>query len=200
MFMKNILRKIIANKKGNVLTVFALSAVPLVLAIGAGIEFGHNSNIRNKIQDATDTGAIAAANKLNVLNKGEATTGVEAIGNAMARMQVETEPFANDIAFNTDVVSEQGIVTVSGQATIKPLFNILSNKNLEVNATSVAETLNKIPLCVMHTDDGTFKVYNEANLVANGCMVHSNENISVVDTALMTADRVKAVGSVTAAP
>ena len=184
------------NEKGNIATLFGFMVFPVVIAIGAGVEFGNMANMRRIIQDAADAGALAAANKLNVLNQSISKTGVEATSNQTALMQLQDQKHLSNIQFSTTVDPGNGTVNVTGQATINSLFNVLPDSSHTISVSSTAETLNEVPLCVMHMDAGTFKVQNSSSIIAGGCLVHSNENISVTEQANIKASRIQAAGKV----
>lgn len=59
--MKKSLRKFMKDTAGNVTMIFGLSAVPLMLAAGAAIEYSNMLDARTKLQAATDSAALAAA-------------------------------------------------------------------------------------------------------------------------------------------
>jgi len=195
------MRGFLENNKGNIATVFGFLVFPIVVAIGAGVEFGNVANMRRLVQDAADAGAIAAANKLNVLSQGAAADGVEATGTDTAMFQIKDNPNLTNVSFTTVVDKKTGTVTVNGKATIPSLFNVLPNSSLDFSVNSVAETLNQMPLCVMQLsdngdDDDMLSMTNQSQLLAGGCLIHSNENIGVSDQASIMASRIQAVGTV----
>ena len=198
--MKNLIYLFLSNKNGNIATLFGFLALPLTIAIGAAIEFGNIANIRQKMQDAADSGAIAAANKLNFLSKNASTAGAEQSGTDTALYQLKDEKQLSKTSFATTIDQHSGTVEVKGQTKVTSLFNILSNKGMNIKVNSVAETLNKTPLCVMHTetgdnedDDQTFNIRNRASLIADGCLIHSNKYIKGSGEATILASSVQAV-------
>ncbi len=54
-------RRLWKNSRGNVTAVVAISILPMVSVIGGGIDFGNVVMARARLQDAADSGAIAAA-------------------------------------------------------------------------------------------------------------------------------------------
>lgn len=57
----NALRRFTANESGNATMILALSAVPMVLAAGAAIDFGHFTSVQTHLQASLDAGALAGA-------------------------------------------------------------------------------------------------------------------------------------------
>lgn len=195
--------RFIQNKKGNVATIFGFMVFPIVVAIGAGVEFGNIANMRRIIQDAADAGAIAGANKLNLLGQGANIAGVESTANSTALFELSDKPHLSGVSFVTIVDQQTGTVTVKGQATVISMFNVMPETSLDLKVTSIAETLNKVPLCVLHIekgssgdDDKVFNVRDTASLTAGGCLVHSNKAIKVDKNAMAMASRIQAVGKI----
>jgi Flp pilus assembly protein TadG len=194
--MKNLICRFLSNKNGNIATLFGFLVFPVVIAIGAAVEFGNLGNLKKKIQDAADSGALAAANKLNILTSGSSNAGVESTGNSVANYQLMNEKGVKDVSFSTTVDNQKGIVTVTGSAKIESLFNVLPTTTFDINVVSVAETLNQMPLCMLHTGLDTFFLHNTSNILAVGCHIHSNKDIFVAQNALITAHRIQAFGRV----
>jgi Flp pilus assembly protein TadG len=69
------------DRRGNVAMTFALSAVPIIMAVAGALEFYTISNARSLLQEAVDTGALAGAGKLAIASYdtvGEVTTTASA--------------------------------------------------------------------------------------------------------------------------
>ncbi|HVZ29557.1 MAG TPA: pilus assembly protein TadG-related protein [Asticcacaulis sp.] len=60
-FISRFLQSLRANCRGNVTTIVALSIIPTVTAVGGGVDFANVLNARARLQDASDSAAIAAA-------------------------------------------------------------------------------------------------------------------------------------------
>lgn len=55
------LRGLAADRRGSLLVWFALALVPLLIAVGTGLDYGRAVNLRTKMQNATDAAALAGA-------------------------------------------------------------------------------------------------------------------------------------------
>jgi Flp pilus assembly protein TadG len=64
--LSNALRRFTANQNGNVGIIFALAAVPVVMAAGAAIDFGRFSAAQTHLQASLDAGALGGATALDV--------------------------------------------------------------------------------------------------------------------------------------
>lgn len=61
------LKRLLKNSHGNVAVIFGLAALPLVVATGGAIDYSVAYDQRTTVQDALDTGALAAGRKLGLL-------------------------------------------------------------------------------------------------------------------------------------
>ncbi len=68
--------------------------------------------------------------------------------------------------------------------------------NKTLNATATAEALQKTPLCVLQTDSGGISLSSTSTLRAPGCLIHADQNITVANSAHITAERIQATGTV----
>src|SRR5260221_3280638 len=64
--LSRIWRKFCCNSQGNMTIVLALTAIPVILAGGAAIDYARISRVHDKLQDITDGAAIAAASARNL--------------------------------------------------------------------------------------------------------------------------------------
>lgn len=53
-------RRYAGDRRGNVLIIFGLSALPLIGSLGAGVEYLRKVNYRARLDDAADAAAMAA--------------------------------------------------------------------------------------------------------------------------------------------
>ena len=87
-------RRFGAQARGNVTITVALSILPIAAAIGGGVDFANVENARARLQDATDSAAIAAA-----LDTSGTTTG---------------QQDAADKSFNSNIAGVKNLVGASG--------------------------------------------------------------------------------------
>ena len=55
------LRAMAADRRGSLLVWFAIALVPMLIAVGAGLDYGRAVNLRTRMQNATDAAALAGA-------------------------------------------------------------------------------------------------------------------------------------------
>lgn len=172
--------------------IFALAAVPLLLAIGGALEYGDMSGLKNRLQQAADAGALAGAGRLSLAS----TTGDEDARQAAIR--AARDNLKRDTAtFTVDIDRSAGTLTVLAQAEHDGITGVFGDK--VIKASAVAEALQKTPLCVLQIDTGGIVLNQTANIKAPGCMIHANDKISVTQSAMITGKLIQASGTVTGA-
>ncbi len=191
MVWRNLLRAMWRDG-GNVTTIFAMAAVPLLLAVAGAVELTDMSGQKSRLQAATDAGALAGAGRLSVAQyDGDADATAAAVTTAKENLGGKL-----DGRFTVVVDRTAGTLTVKGQADHKSLIGFMDfNKTL--NATATAEALQKTPLCVLQTDVGGIALTNTSSIRAPGCLIHADQNITVAGSARITAERIQASGTVT---
>ena len=186
------LLSLVKNDRGNVATLFALSAIPLLIAVTGAVELTGMSGEKSNLQAAVDAGALAGAGRLSLALYDSQT---EASNAAISAAQ---QNLAGKLSgrFTVTIDRTSGTLTVNGQADHKSLIGFIDfNKTL--NATATAEALQKTPLCVLQTDSGGIDLASNSTIRAPGCLIHADENITVASTGMITAERIQASGTVT---
>ncbi|MCB1383591.1 MAG: VWA domain-containing protein [Notoacmeibacter sp.] len=124
------LKRFSLNRDGNIAIIGSLLAVPLVLAVGIGLDYSSLGTTGNSLQQSLDSASLAIAR--------EGTTLSDAEANAIAAEFLKSN--FPDIPLTPVVVRSGGSVSVS--ATIAPnlMFGgMLGKANWEIQRTSVAE-------------------------------------------------------------
>lgn len=183
------LKDLVRCDAGHAATVFALAAIPLLMAIAGALEFGNMSGEKNRLQAATDAGALAGAGRLSL---GLADRSSDA---STAAVQAATDNMGGQKAnFSASVDASAGTLTVDGTAPHESLSGFFGDQTL--HATAVAEALQKTPLCVLQIDTGGIELANGSSIKAPGCMIHADDSIKVGSTGMITATRIQATGAV----
>ena len=174
----------------------ALVSIPLVLGGLGAVELASIESEKAALQDAVDAGALEGAGELSVVLTSSAETMVQtrAINAATSALSDGLE--ARSPQFSVSVDQKMGTVSVHGAVTHSSNLTLLGLNDSVIEATGIAENLQKSPLCVLQTEAGTMKLNNTAIIRAKGCTVHSNDNIDVASTAMIEAERIQAVGKV----
>lgn len=179
--------------RGQVTLMVALAAIPVMLAGTGALEMMSISRERGRLQAAVDAAALAGANKLSVATASTLPLVVQASQQAGADNLGASDPATFRVDVNTALTS----VTVTGEAEHKALIGFLGIGDSRVTAVATADALQKTPLCVLQIDNGDIALSNTASIRAPGCLIHADSNIAVASSAMITANRIQAVGTAT---
>lgn len=181
---------------GNVAMIAALSFVPLGLAIGIGAELSAVNGERAAMQAAADAAALGAAREASVA--GSARRDISALVQDQALAQLGDLPNRASVSF-TAQRGDDGVLVVEGLA-VRPSFfgDLVPPGGFRINVRSVAQVVDRQPLCVIGDDatvGGTaISARNTAAIRAGKCLVHANSNFTLQNTARVQAGAVRVVG------
>ncbi len=186
------LAKIAANNRGNVMTIVALSAAPLLLCSVGVLELTAISNDHAKLQAAADAGALAGAGRLSVAT-GTASAPTDT-ATTVTKQTASQSGITSQVNVEVSVAQDNSAVTVVATTTHTPIVDLLGARTITV--TAKAENMGHIPLCVLQTGTGGIRLQNSARIRATGCAVHANDDIKVDGGAMIQSDRTEAVGTI----
>jgi Flp pilus assembly protein TadG len=119
-------------KSGNVAILFGLSTLPLILLLGAAVDYQRATSAKSRLQSAVDTGAIAAAN-------GSALTQTARQVLASNAALVNLGPMASQINPTVTETETSGHYQVAAQANVPTAFmQIARVTSIPISATAVA--------------------------------------------------------------
>lgn len=200
--MKNQLHCFQKNQSGNIAVIFALSALPLMAAVGGAIQLNQMSSATALIQLAADEAALAGATRMSIARAGNSFMEVENSAKATAESVLARSKELSNADVKTQIDDKNGLVSVTVKANFEPTIDFFNNGKGDIEAVAQAETLNDMPLCVMQTDrniggtDAGIRLWKSARIEAPGCVVHSNRNIGVFNSASLRAGSVRAEGRI----
>ncbi len=113
------IRRYLSNTAGNTAMIFALGALPLLLGIGAAVDYSRASQAKESLQAAVDSAALGAlADKALVADiiqgKGEATLKARVVNYLRLNKASEALSSLSEISVKYDPVSKNVIVSVLG--------------------------------------------------------------------------------------
>lgn len=194
MRVRRIIRRLGSDRRGGVALIFAMS-VPILAVLGAGaIDLAWLHADRQLIQDALDEAALRGAQQQSASDESALAERTQAYLNVqLERLQPRIHWTAS-----TKVDRETGAVTVKIDGSRMSFFgNLLPPGGWPIHQGATANPMGQVPLCVLTTgtdDVNKIAVKNTAKVTANGCLVHSNGDITSDNTALMAAYTVEASG------
>jgi Flp pilus assembly protein TadG len=117
MFTRRIAR-FAADRRGNILPLFALAFIPMVAVIGAAVDYSRANSVKAALQAALDSTALAMAAKAPTLSASELTTQAQAYFDALFIKYNTTR-----VPLQVSYINTNGPqVTVSGETMVNTMF------------------------------------------------------------------------------
>jgi hypothetical protein len=167
--MRMDIHRLLADRSGNLLAIFALCAAIVIGAAGAGLDFMRLASERSEMQEAADAAALAAA---RLYGKPEEVRDAAAARIFARNLHVPTERIDLDVAYDKDFVT----VNANGKMPTM-LLGILGKRSLSASVSSVAARSRSAPICLLALDKSLpngFEIYGNASLTARDCAAVSN--------------------------
>ena len=165
------------NTAGNVGLLFGV-ALPLVATSAAvAVQYSQLASRRSALQQAADSGAIAAAQQLKLANASDSVVASVASSTVQANIVTILDP----ISVQTQVLQKRTGVTVTVSDTV-PLSwgKIIGMSNKTIEASSTAQLYGPAgKLCMLSLDmkqGGTLHLQKQAQVTAKDCVIFSNSN------------------------
>ncbi len=129
-------RRLWGDRRGNVAMIVAVTAIPVVIAVGAGIDLSRMAKARATLQNAVDAAALAGSTLYTSAGRGPiAQSSAQNYFNKYALGGDLTVASSTVTPAQSNVATSSPSVTVSATATLPRTFGLGS---VTVNATAVA--------------------------------------------------------------
>src|SRR5262249_16819678 len=156
----------------NVAVIFGLALIPIVGAVGAGVDYSRANSTKSHMQAAADSAALFAATGSYSSDSQRITAGVNAF-NVNYLAEFGTASPSGTVA--------NGTVTVTASASVPTtVLAVVGITTLSVNVTSVVHVGGSTPtacvLALQTSNDGIF-VHGSSSLKAN-CGLYANSTSS----------------------
>jgi hypothetical protein len=188
----------VEDRRGNVAVMTAI-ALPAIAMLAAGaVEIAAVTGDRAKLQAAADAAALAGARELALSS--DAGVAERAKASALQRVQTIVDRGAV-VTPEAEIVDDGGALRVALHSKRPSFFgDLLPPGGFQVRVEAVAANMGRIPLCVLVHGEGVAKgeaalLKDSADISAPGCLVHSNSDIVVENSARLTAGVVQSVKS-----
>ena len=124
------------DRRGNVAIIFALSLLPIIGLIGAGIDYGHAISVRVALQAALDSTALMLTKKATSLTSGQLQTLAQNYFTALFN-----RPEAQNVSITASYTTTGGSqVVVSGSANVATNFmQVMGFHTLNVTGQATAK-------------------------------------------------------------
>lgn len=161
-------------RKGNVALIAAIATPALIGASALTIDFANAITIKDSLQSAADSAALAAARELPLRSTSQAT--VSAISAEYVRRNVD--PRIQVTSLSSAILDNRGGVRVEVHARANSVMgNFINANGLQTNVTAVARLSGGAPLCALALEEraqNAIQLQQDARLVAPDCAVVSN--------------------------
>ncbi|RYF92811.1 MAG: pilus assembly protein [Caulobacteraceae bacterium] len=194
-----LIHRLAADRGGNVITTFALVTPVIAILTLGGVDLASVSADKSKMQDVADNAALLAAKQLGMADNNGLSERTKAV------MAEQLSELSSRMTYDATVTpdTEEGTVQVQLVANRNSFFaNMLPPGGWNFTVTANAQQMGNMPLCVLsHGSDKKDEVFLEDNarFLAPGCLVHSNSDVNVKNSAHMSAGVVQAAGLATGA-
>ena len=125
------IKKFIADRAANVGVMFALAAVPVVLAAGVAVDYARASSASSEVQAALDTAAVAAAASTEMTDPER----IKLAKDMFARNFDEETSFGFSVEPVVTIVNDQVKMTVDMQVPMT-LMKLAGINNLDFTSTT----------------------------------------------------------------
>jgi Flp pilus assembly protein TadG len=189
-----LLRRLAGDRRGNVITTFALATpVIAILALG-GVDLASVSADKQKLQDVADGAALMAAKQLGMAdNSGLAERTKAVIAGQLSELNGRLT-YTPSVTPDTD----EGTVQVQLVANRASFFaNMLPPGGWNFTITANAQQMGTTPLCVLSHGETKAQIINltgTSKVTAPGCLIHGNSDVMVTGSSRMSAEVVQASG------
>ncbi len=157
----HLIRRLACNDKGAVAILFGLMIIPLVLAIGVGVDYSRAVQFKAQLQAATDDAALAGASAYVSSDSTGQSLGTAAATNYMNKA-ITMLPTNQSVTFTVTpgTTSSSGTVTafqmtVTATATISTTLMSLWKPTLAITTTATANN----PIVTASFNTGGFVSY-----------------------------------------
>ncbi|MBX3479797.1 MAG: hypothetical protein KF842_05315 [Caulobacter sp.] len=197
--LRGLVLRLAGDRRGSVVTTFALSVpVIAILTLGA-IDLASVSGDKGTVQDVADAAALVAAKQLGMAdNNGLAERTKAMIAERLSAM-------SNRLTYQTTVTPDTAAGTVSISIAVNRnsfFVNMLPPGGWNFTIVANAQQMGTTPLCVLSFGEGkkdTIDLKGDSHVLAPGCLVQANSDISVEGTSAISAGTVQASGLATGA-
>ncbi|HEX8234228.1 MAG TPA: pilus assembly protein TadG-related protein [Caulobacteraceae bacterium] len=199
---KRTVRVWLVDDRGGLAVIMAGSVGVLAILAAGGVEMADLFATRAKMRDAADSAALAGAAELTLSIPEGITSRAE------ARAMAQLAPLAQRVS----LTPAAAVVDMPGGAKAlklrlegrRPSFfgNLFPPGGFLVSVDSTAMNVAKATLCVLAHGDSkglTVEAKDSSTIQAKTCLIHSNEDIAVTNSATVNAGYVQAVTKATGA-
>jgi Flp pilus assembly protein TadG len=196
------LRRVAMDRAGGVAPLLAIGIVPLLMSVGAAVDFSRASADKAAMQSALDSTALAT---IRAVARGTSVPDAQALFNSL---MTKAEVKSVTVTSSTNTTGQGTTATLSAQGTLATDFmRIAGVSQLTLGVNSSAFTQRRTDGCVLalsKTASPAISLSGSTTVGLSDCTLYSNSvsatSVSVGGSASLTADMIGTVGGVSASP
>lgn len=189
------------DERGGVAIFFGFALPVLLIGAGATMEYASLTQRRAQLQQAADTGALAAARELGLANADDARVVSVAKAAALASLAAN-RPEGTSATITGQVLDKRsGVQVTIAESVTSAMGKVLSLPTSELQVRAGAKLTGGGRLCVLALDPTAgpaIRLDVASKLTANGCSVQSNskdkKSIQARDNAFLVAEKICSSG------
>jgi Flp pilus assembly protein TadG len=193
------LHRLLKNEAGGVVPLLALAALPLLLSVGAAVDYSRASDAKASMQAALDSTVLTI---MRSVEEGTTPPNAGTVFNAVfSRADVGNVTVTSSTSTGTATT-----VSLTAQGTLPTAFmKVFGTSQLTIGAKSAAVTQRQVDGCVMalsKTAGPAISLGGSTNIALDNCALYSNSSsassVTVSGSASLSAQMIGAVGGVSA--
>jgi len=189
--IRRLLRALLCDRGGNVAIIFAVALPLLAMVSAGGIELAFLFSDRTKMQGVADAAALSGAKELTLAMQ----TGALHRAQMFAEAELADLKSRSSVTVDAEIIRDGAAMKVMITSHRGSFFgNLLPPGGFTTRAEAIAERMGRVPLCVLSSEVGAGAISDNAKMTAGQCMVHSNTDIEVGNSAWLMASAVQSVG------
>jgi len=193
MRIRDLPRRFVSDRDGNISMVFAIAIIPVMIAVGAAVDFGKSNDVRSQLQKSVDAAVLA----------GVTQPSANQISTANSTFTADYSSRYGTTATASFAQNNDGSLTGTATTSVKTSFlNVMGASSLGVSASGTAKpgAQAKTPVCILLVStlkSQSLLVNSGAQLNAPTCEVHvlSTQSPAAMFNATLNAKRICIKGS-----
>ncbi|MCW5724725.1 MAG: hypothetical protein KIS81_07180 [Maricaulaceae bacterium] len=171
------LKRFAAGRTGNTAMLFALALTPVVIGVGAAVDYGRAATVRNHMQQIADAAALEGM----ISYQRPDSERLERIGGVVSGHWTEIETRQPAPAWTAELSQDATRVSLRS-AVPTTLMGIAGISEIDVAATALARAFPEslqMPLCILTLnlrDKDSLRNSGSGSITAPDCRVHVNSN------------------------
>lgn len=166
--LRNLSRRFWQARDGQISTIFAIALIPILVSIGAAVDFAKTGDVKAQLQKSVDAAVLAGVTQASALQVSTASS----VFTGSYKGRFDTTPTA------TFTANSDGTLTGQASTSVKTSFlNVMgmSSLGVSVSATAKAGAQSTSPVCILLVstiNSQSLLVNSGAQLNAPSCEVH----------------------------